>query len=90
MSVYNIIKYGSVGIGIGTLGYNLYKYYYNPYDPKNNYYQYVNYKWLNNTKIPSDFAQYTNFHKLMNDNYDKLKGIAEIILVMLVNCIRQV
>jgi predicted metalloendopeptidase len=75
--MYNIIKYGGVGIGIGTLGYNLYKYYNNQQEAKNNYYRYVNKEWLNNTKIPSDFAQYTNFHKLMNDNYDKLKNIAE-------------
>jgi putative endopeptidase len=66
------------GIGALSGGYYLYKNYNNSnVDPRDNYYLYVNSEWLKNTEIPAEFSQYTNFHRLMMDNRDKLIGIAE-------------
>uniref|UniRef100_A0A6C0E5P7 Peptidase M13 C-terminal domain-containing protein n=1 Tax=viral metagenome TaxID=1070528 RepID=A0A6C0E5P7_9ZZZZ len=76
-----LLKLGAASvIGAGAISgsYYLYKKYRkSDVDPKDNYYLYVNGEWLKNTKIPSEFAQYTNFHKLMVDNRNKLIDIAK-------------
>jgi putative endopeptidase len=56
---------------------NLVRQYVNCPNFKDNYYRNVNYKWLTTEKIPKGFSRFSNFHKLTNDNNDRLQQIAK-------------
>ncbi len=45
--------------------------------PQDDFYRYVNGKWLDVTQIPPDKARYGAFDKLQDDSQDQLRGIIE-------------
>jgi predicted metalloendopeptidase len=45
--------------------------------PQDDFYDYVNGKWMKTTEIPSDKASWGSFHKLHDDTQPQLRGIIE-------------
>jgi predicted metalloendopeptidase len=45
--------------------------------PQDDFYQYVNGKWLKTVVIPSDMARYASFTKLQEDNWAKLHDVCD-------------
>ena len=50
------------------------------HSPKNNFYEYVNEKWLRNTIIPSDHQRWGVFNKLFDDNLKNIRKLLEFYL----------
>ncbi|HWG77038.1 MAG TPA: M13-type metalloendopeptidase [Steroidobacteraceae bacterium] len=47
--------------------------------PQDDFYRYINGKWLDTTQIPADKGSYGSFVKLQDDSMDQLRGIIEAL-----------
>lgn len=45
--------------------------------PQDDFFRYVNGKWLDTVTIPADLARYASFNRLQDDNWTKLRALCE-------------